>query len=995
MRNNTIRFGSFRLDTDPDRLRRGSEDVPLRAKSLSVLAYLARRSGRLVTKDELREQIWGATHVSDTTLRVTVREIRAVLGDVTTGSPYLETVPGRGYRFVTGPEMSSGLDSEASQWADRPAAGKSEPIVGRRQEIEWLLNRFLEADKGRRQLVFLAGEPGAGKTALVQLFMERLTGRPGTTLVGGQCVMSFGAGEAYGPVLEALGRLAAEPEGGALIRLLDRCAPMWLVQLPAVVESAEFERLQHRVEGATRERMVRELNEALERLTTRATLVLVLEDLHWSDVATVQLLTSIAQRPEAARLMVLGTYRPADAVVSNPALLQAIRELRGREACEHLDVELLMRRDVGAYVAARLGGTVSEDVADLVFQRSGGNALFMVNMYDHLEQVRALRNLDGRWTFDGTSAALSQVPEGLRPFILQRLETLSAEERLTLETASVVGVEFDVAALAPGTSPADLRQDLKRLEPRLEALAKRTRLIEGCGVTEWSDGILSDRYRFHHALYRNGLYDEIPEARRARLHRMIGEHLRAAFGPEDASLASVLAIHFENGQDAESAARYRRMAGERALGRHAYHEATQHFQKALDAFGQAHTRPAADGNPEDLVRWELEVCTALGTALNVATGYTTPEVWKIYSRARLIIERLVDPMDQVPVLFNLWSFSTASADLAKSTSLVTQMSELAAAKENDELALMSSCAKARTALLRGKLAESADAARHVFTLYDPLRHRDLFGRHGRDDAGAATLGGDAWCLWLQGYPAQAVARAREACELAKRYDKHTRAYAEAWLLATLQFRGETAQLERRTRALHRLTAENDFPLWFAWATFFEGWVAGARGTVAEGIALMERGLDAWRGTGARIVGPYQLALLAESCLRAGRIDAASERLAEASARVEKTDERWWEAELHRLEGEVLLAAAEDGGRDRDSSVRAEACFQSALEVAREQQARSLELRAALSLSRLWSRSRRDEARRLLGGVLETFTEGHDTADLRAASEQMARLSRAD
>ena len=442
-----IDFGPFRLDTDPDRLWRGSEEVALRAKSLSVLAYLARRPGRLVTKDELREQVWGAAHVSDTTLRVTVREIRAALGDDQTSSQYVETVPGRGYRFVPDPAASSGLESAGDPGAERPPAGQGEPIVGRRREIEHLLNRFLEADKGRRQIVFLAGEPGVGKTTLVQLFMERLEGRPGTTLVTGQCVMSFGKGEAYGPVLEALGRLAAEPGGGALIRLLDRCAPMWLVQLPAAVESAELERLQRRVEGATRERMVREMNDVLERLTGEATLVLVLEDLHWSDVATVELLTSIAQRPEAARLLILGTYRPADAVVSAPALGEAIRELEGRGLCEHLDLELLTRRDVGEYTAARIGGMYSEDVADQVFQRSGGNALFMVNVLDHLVQAGAIRKLDGRWSVDGAAAALSQVPEGLRPFIRRRLDTLSAEERRTLETASVVGVDFDAAAL--------------------------------------------------------------------------------------------------------------------------------------------------------------------------------------------------------------------------------------------------------------------------------------------------------------------------------------------------------------------------------------------------------------------------------------------------------------------------------------------------------------------------------------------------------------------
>jgi len=992
MNHDTIQFGSFRLETDPNRLWRGSAEIPLRPKSLSVLAYLARRPGRLVTKTELREHVWDTIYVSDITLRVTVREIRAALGEDQASPQHVETVPGRGYRFVPDPDASSGFERAGDQGAERPPVGQGEPIVGRQQEVDYLLSRFLDADKSRRQLVFLAGEPGAGKTTVVRLFTERLAKRPETTVVLGQCAMSFGAGEAYGPVLEALGRLAAEPGGGALVGLLSRCAPMWLVQLPAVVDSGELERLQRRVEGATRERMVRELNDVLERVTRQATLVLVLEDLHWSDVSTVELLTSIAQRSEPARLLILATYRPADAVVNCPALRQAIRELEARGLCEHLDLELLTRRNVGAYVAARLGDADSEDVADRVFQSSRGNALFLVNVFDHLLQAQVIRKLDDGWIVDGAAAALSQVPVGLRPFIQRRLDTLSDEERRTLEIASVVGEEFDAAALASGTSHADRRLDLERIESRLEALTARTRLIEARGVSEWPDGNLSARYRFCHALYREVLYQELSEARRVRLHRMIGEHIRAAFGPEDESLAPVLAVHFEKGRDAESAARYRRMAGERALGRHAYHEAAEHLEKALDAFDQARIRPA-DGDPEDAVRWELDVCTALGTALIVTRGHGVPEVEKVRARARSLIERLDDPAIQFPTLFNLWNFSTTVADLAESKRLVTRMSELVARAESDEMALMFHSARLRIAFFRAEYVESADSVRQVLTLHDPLRDQDLPSRYGQDEPGTIALGVDAWRLWLQGYPAQAATREREARELAELMDSpYGRAFAWAWSLAAHQFRGETAQLERRASELRRLCAEHGIPTWIAWATFFEGWVVGARANEADGIALMEKGLGGWRGAGLRIVEPYLLALLSETCLRAGRVDAAGERLAEARDRVEKTGERWWEAELHRLQGEVLLAAAEVGDRDGDSSDRVEACFRSALEIARRQQARSLELRAALSLSRLWSRSRRDEARRLLGGVLETFSEGHDTADLRAASEQLAQLA---
>ena len=246
---------------------------------------------------------------------------------------------------------------------------------------------------------------------------------------------------------------------------------------------------------------------------------------------------------------------------------------------------------------------------------------------------------------------------------------------------------------------------------------------------------------------------------------------------------------------------------------------------------------------------------------------------------------------------------------------------------------------------------------------------------------------NAWRLWLQGYPDQALAQTREARKLAEHLDRpYGDAVAGYLALPTLQFCGDTAQLDRRARDLHRLSDEQGYALWLAWATCFEGWASGEQGNLAKGIALMEHGVDAFRGTGAHIHLPHCLALLAELCLRAGRLEAASERLAEARAQAESSGEHYWEAELHRMEGEVLLAAAGDGDRDRDA--RAEACFRRALEVAGRQGATSLELRAALSLSRLGSSP---DAHQLLGEVVGRFTEGHDTADLRAAQTQLSLI----
>jgi predicted ATPase len=279
----------------------------------------------------------------------------------------------------------------------------------------------------------------------------------------------------------------------------------------------------------------------------------------------------------------------------------------------------------------------------------------------------------------------------------------------------------------------------------------------------------------------------------------------------------------------------------------------------------------------------------------------------------LLIENLDDPVAQLRSLFNLWTFSTAAGELGESAQLVTQMLELATATENDELVLMSHSASARTCFFHAEFAESADSVQQVLTVYDPLRHGDLPNHYGHDEPAVVSQGVDSWRLWLQGYPAQAATRVREACELAERLDTAWgRAFAWAWLLVLLQFRGDTAALYRRAGEMHRVSAEHGFSAWIAWATFFEGWIAGARANEADGILLMERGLDAWRSTGAHIGEPYFLCLLSETCLRAGRMDAAGERLAEAVAQVEKSGERWWEAE--RRPGRGLLSPRTRGGR---------------------------------------------------------------------------------
>jgi adenylate cyclase len=679
--------------------------------------------------------------------------------------------------------------------------------------------------------------------------------------------------------------------------------------------------------------------------------------------------------------MILGTYRPTDAVIYSQSLRDTVWELNGRGLCQELLLELLTEADLANYLVGRLNSEASNDLIEGLYRRSGGNPLFMVNLLEELIRTQVLVFHNGLWSVGNQAEVLdTDMPESLRSLITRQLEALPQAHREMLEIGSVVGMEFSAAAMTDA-----LPKTVEEIESACEKLSADGQFTESGNLLTWPDGTLTGSYRFQHHLYLEVIYRQINAARRARIHRKVGQRLEAGYGERAPEIAANLASHFDLGNDPERALCYCRMAGERALGLHAYREASQHLQSALEAFDQVRSRPA-DGDLKDPVRWELEVCTALGTALIVTRGHGDPEVEKVHSRARTLIERVDDPLSQFPTLFNLWTFSVAAADLAESAKLVTRMSELVAKAKNDELALMFHCARLRTAFFRGEFAESADSVRQLLTLYDPLLHSDLPSRYCQDEPGVIGLGVDAWRLWLQGQPDQAATQAREACKLGESLDSsYGKAFAWAWSLATLQFRGETAQLARRAEDLRRLSTERGFSVWIAWATFFEGWAAGARADEADGIALMERGLDAWYAAGTRIGEPYFLALLSERCLCAGRIDAAGERLAEARDQVEKSGERWWEAELHRLQGEVLLAA---GDGDRDRGDRAEACFRRALEVASRQGATSLELRAALSLSRFGNSP---DAHQLLGEVVGRFTEGHDTADLRAAQAQLSLI----
>jgi predicted ATPase len=345
-------------------------------------------------------------------------------------------------------------------------------------------------------------------------------------------------------------------------------------------------------------RMLREMADALEVYTRRRALVLVLEDLQWSDRSTVDLLAALARRRQPARLMVIGTLRPADACARDHPLRATKQELQANGQCDELPLALLSPADVGAYLEARLGSRFAPQASALaarIHERTDGNALFMVNVVNDLIAQGVLARRDGRWTVAASlDRAMDRIPVGIQELIDRRLQALPLAARRALEVASVAGDEFTVAAVAAGTG-----DDPARVEDLCEGLAAQGLLIADAGVAEWPDGSVSGRYRFQHALYRHVLYNGVGEPRRIRLHRAIGLREEAAFGTRRSERAAELAVHFARGRDHGRALEYHELAGFAALGRHAPHEAVGHLGAALAAL--EHEPDAIDRVAPDIV----------------------------------------------------------------------------------------------------------------------------------------------------------------------------------------------------------------------------------------------------------------------------------------------------------------------------------------------------------------------------------------------------------
>jgi predicted ATPase/DNA-binding winged helix-turn-helix (wHTH) protein len=539
-------FPPFRLDTVDQCLWRlgdtGEEErVLLTPKAFAVLAYLVEHAGRLVMHDELLEAVWAGCVVEPQAVRKYVLSVRSALGDCPKKSRFIETVTKRGYRFIAPVSKPITPNPVVS------GRGAHGTLVGREGALEELHQGWQRASSGERQIVFITGEPGIGKTALVEEFRRQVAvAGKCIRIAHGQCAEGYGTKEAYGPMLDALGRLSHGPQAEAIVQVLSTEAPTWLAQLPGLLTREHREMLQREILGATRERMLREIGAALESIAAETTLLLVLEDLQWVDESTVNLISALARRRTAAKLMLLATCSPPAPEPPSHALKALIADLLVRRLCRKIDLTPLSEADVEEYLGEQSPASPPpQGLSALVHRHSEGNPLFMGAALEHMGKRHLLTRANGRWQLHVPLEQIEfEVPDDLRHMIEAQLERLSAQEQSALELASIAGASFFPSVIS---SAADI--DAPGLEKLYEQLSRRHHIVRWADTQSLLDGSATERYEFVHALYRQVLYDRQSPGRRARLHRQIGERLEAMHAQRMEKVVPELAYHFERAAD--------------------------------------------------------------------------------------------------------------------------------------------------------------------------------------------------------------------------------------------------------------------------------------------------------------------------------------------------------------------------------------------------------------------------------------------------------------
>jgi TOMM system kinase/cyclase fusion protein len=861
------------------------------------------------------------------------------------------------YRVVQESGVRSRLDVAT-------AAGLT-PLVGRTQEVGVLLERWEQVQDGQGQVALLTGEAGVGKSRLVQVLRERLANDPHTWL---ECRCSpYTQNSTLYPVIdlvEQLLQLSRDDSPEEKLGKLERGLALAGLSLPEVLPlfaallsvpvSDRYPPLGLSPERQ-RQKTLEALLEWLFALTAQQPVVLVVEDLHWTDPSSLELLSLLVDREPTARLFVLLVYRPE---FRPPWPMHA--------HLTQVTITRLARRQV-AVMAERVAGNkqLPEDVLQEIVAKTDGVPLFVEELTKMILESGVVREADGRYELTGSLPTLA-VPATLHDSLIARLDRLSPAKEVA-QLAAVLGREFSYELLHAVT-----RLDAAALEHALARLVD-AELMYQRGVPPQAS------YTFKHALIQETAYQSLLKSRRHEFHTRVAQVLEERFPERVEAEPEEIARHCEGAGLLTQAVAYYQRAGERATERSANAEAIGHLTKGIELLSALPETPERNAQ-------ELTLHIALGAPLVAAKGYANLEVERVYGQARELCQRIGETPQLFPALWGLWRFYLNRGELGAAYQLGEQLLDLGKRARDSSPLLLAHGALGLPLYWQGHPSRALGHLEQAVTLYDPSEHRSLAYVTGEDPS--VPIGSHlAWSLWSLGYPDRALHRSNETLDLAREgAHPFSLAFALFCSAGLHQMRRERGQAAKRGEEAVELGTELGFPMCQGWGLVLRGWARADPRTGDPDLEDIQSGLAQLGSTGMELSGPYALGILGEACWNCGRVEDALGALDAAFALSERTHQAQWDAQLYRLKGEIFLAMDDHGEEE------AQQLLQRALEIARSQEAKSLELRAATSLARLWQRQgKREEARDLLAPIYGWFTEGFDTRDLKEAKALLEEL----
>jgi predicted ATPase/class 3 adenylate cyclase len=840
-------------------------------------------------------------------------------------------------------------------------------FVGRQHELATLQQTMAHAGTGHGQVVAIVGEAGVGKSRLVYEFVHAHYTQGWRVLESAS--VSYGKATPYFPVIDLLRRYGAVEDRddtrtvrakvtGQVLTLdaaLQDTVPALLALLEALPDDSPFRTLDP---PQRRQRTLEALKRVLLRESQVQPLVLVFEDLHWIDAETQALLNSLVESLPTARILLLVNYRPD---YQHP--------WGSKTYYSQLRLDPLAPESAEALLQALLGDDPSlAPLTPLLITRTEGNPFFLEESVRTLVETQVLVGERGAYRLAQALPSI-QVPATVQAVLAARIDRLPPEEKHLLQAAAVIGKDVPAALLqATVMVPwGDVQRSLAYLQAA--EFLYETRLFPEL------------EYTFKHALTQEVAYNAVLLERRRGLHERAAQAIEGLFPERLSEHYNTLAHHYRRSGNTAKAVDYLQRAGQQAVERSSYGDAISHLTAALDLLT---TLPESRERSQQ----ELAIQITFSMALRVTKGGGAPEVERLYTRARELCEQVGELSQLFRVLWGLWLVYYQRGEYQMMRALGEQLLSLAQRLQDPDLLLEAHHALWASLFLGGELSAARPHLEQGLRLYEPQRHRAHAALYSGHDPGVCCRAVAAPRLWLLGYPDQAVASSQAALALAQQLAHPLTLAIALYLAAILHHLCRDALLtQARAEAGMTIATEQGFPQQLAYATTLQGWALAACGRGAESITQIQQGLAASQAIGAARDRPYHLALLAEVSAQVGQTTEGLEALAEALAILPKSGVRWWEAELYRLKGELLLQHAVAQRKE------VEACFQQALAVARRQEAKSLELRAAMSLGRLWQQQgQQADAHDLLAPIYSWFTEGFDTADLQEAKALLEALA---